>query len=73
MAQDPAIARLSSALRDVHQDLRWFFAAGGSVSRDDMASMIRQAQKRVEGVSDLLWPAENAKSPATQDGQRGEE
>ena len=47
---------LADALRAIHQDLSFFFACAGSVSRDDMASMIRSAQKRVDGVQGILWP-----------------
>lgn len=47
---------MREALRRIDEDLRWFFECAGAVSREDMAGMIRDAQKRIDSVRGDVWP-----------------
>lgn len=53
-ADEPELMR--NALKEIQQDLSWFFACAGHVSRDDMMMMIRDAQKRIDAVRPVVWP-----------------
>ncbi len=55
-AAEPELMR--NALKEIQQDLSWFFACAGHVSRDDMMMMIRDAQKRIDAVRPVVWPPE---------------
>lgn len=43
---------LREALRQIDQDLNWFFSCGGAISREDMVGIIRDVRKRVDSGSD---------------------
>lgn len=50
---------LETSLKAIHEDLKFFLANEGNVSRDDLVSMIRAAQSRIDAVQAVLWPEED--------------
>ena len=54
------VDQLRNALREIDGSLSWFFSCAGAVSRDDMAGMIRDAKKQIDGVRAIVWPPEPA-------------
>jgi len=50
--------QMRDALREINQDVQWFFSCGGAISREDMMMIIRDVRRRVDKVRAIVWPPE---------------
>ena len=52
----PEEQQLREALIGIEDDVRWYFTCGGAISRDDLVAIMRDVQRRIDGVRHILWP-----------------